>query len=132
MGTPLRILLLEDDPYDGELIERQLQKASLDFVLTRVVTEEEFRFEASGGGHDIILADFYLPDFDGLSALRIALEVAPELPFIVVSGSIGEELAIRVLREGAADYVPKDRLARLANAIAAALTRKREQQERRD
>jgi PAS domain S-box-containing protein len=118
--------MLEDNPRDAELIERQLQRAQLDFSSTVVDDEPGFRAALENSDPDVILSDNNLPDFDGVSALRIARVLAPSTPFIFVSGSIGEERAVETLREGATDYVLKDRLSRLGSAIVRALAEKRE------
>jgi diguanylate cyclase (GGDEF)-like protein len=116
-----RVLLVEDVAYEAELVIHQLQRAGLHFDWHRVETEEALRKGLSEFVPDIILSDFNLPQFDGLSALRIAREVVPALPFIFVSGTIGEERAIDALHAGAADYVLKDNLLRLAPAVKRAL-----------
>ena len=116
-----RVLLVEDVEYEAELVIHQLQRAGLHFDWHRVETEEALRKGLSEFAPDIILSDFNLPQFDGLSALRVAREVVPTLPFIFVSGTIGEERAIDALHAGAADYVLKDNLLRLAPAVKRAL-----------
>lgn len=127
MDRPLiRILNLEDSAIDADLILRELKRAKLDFSIARVETEQDFQAALSGFGPDVILADYNLPGFDGVDALRIARSKVPEVPFIFVSGSIGEERAIQALREGATDYVIKDRLNRLPSAVTRALAEKRE------
>ncbi len=125
-STRIDILHLEDRAVDAELIERELKRARLDFSSTRVETEHAFREALERSDPDIILADYNLPGFDGILALKIAQELVPEIPFILVSGSIGEERAVQALREGAADYVAKDRPARLASAILRALSDRRQ------
>ena len=127
----LRILNVEDSPADAELIQRELRRANVDFTVTRVETEDDFRQALESTDPDVILGDYNLPRFDGVRALEIARDVAPEIPFIFVSGSIGEERAIQTLREGAADYVLKDRMARLPAAIKRVLEERRERQLRR-
>ncbi len=125
----LRILLLEDSPIDAELTLSTLAEARIPFTVHRVETREEFIAAVEDDGFDLILADFALPSFDGISALEIARERRPELPFIFVSGTLGEELAIDMLKSGATDYVLKQRLARLAPAVERA---SRESIERRE
>src|SRR5216684_8432124 len=125
MATPIRVLLLEDTPSDAELMLRELQRASLEVTARRVETEEEFRQQLTEWPVDVILADYSLPTFDGEAALRIAREIAPEVPFIFVSGSIGEERAVLALRGGATDYILKDRMSRLATAVIRALDERR-------
>jgi sigma-B regulation protein RsbU (phosphoserine phosphatase) len=121
----VRLLMLEDNPVDAELTERFLRR-ELDCSLTVVDDEQAFRRALETTDPDVILSDYTMPDFDGIRALRIARILAPETPFIFVSGSIGEERAIEALREGATDYVLKDRIPRLASAITRALAERRE------
>src|SRR5262245_45539174 len=106
--TPLRILHLEDDPRDAELAQELLRRDGLVCEITRVDTEAEFLRRLDRGGFDIILADLTLPSFDGLSALTVTRRKHSDLPFIFVSGTLGEEVAIDVLRKGATDYVLKE------------------------
>jgi signal transduction histidine kinase len=106
-----------------------LRKGGFHFSLVRVQTEEDFLRELGGRRPDVILSDYSLPSFDGYSALRIAKEKCPEIPFIFVTGTMGEEVAIETLKNGATDYVLKTRLARLAPSVHRAL---REAQERLD
>jgi len=117
----VHILLLEDRAADAELIERQLQRGGIDPDLTRVETEDAFRDSLMRHPPDIILADYNLPAFDGMAALAIARDAAPEIPFIFVSGGIGEERAVETLRNGATDYVLKDSLTRLPSAVERAV-----------
>jgi len=126
----VRILLLEDNQLDAELAERHLIRGGIEPVLVRVSCEADFRAEVESGRHELILADYHLPDFDGMRALEIARELAPETPFIFMSGSLGEERAVEALKNGASDYIIKDRPSRLGAAIRAALVKKREAAER--
>jgi diguanylate cyclase (GGDEF)-like protein/PAS domain S-box-containing protein len=117
----IRTLQLEDNPIDAELVLRRLSTDGLD-VLSRVVADElGFRHALADFAPQIILSDFSLRGFDGMSALEIARETAPATPFIFVSGTIGEERAIEALKRGATDYVLKDNLRRLVPAIKSAL-----------
>jgi PAS domain S-box-containing protein len=100
--------------------------------LTRVATKAEFCAAVKAGGHDVILSDYTLPDFDGMAALRFAREIRPGVPFIFVSGTIGEEKAIEVLTQGATDYVLKHRLRRLAPAIRRAMDEVRARERREE
>jgi PAS domain S-box-containing protein len=122
---PIRLLWLEDNPHDVELLTRLLIRAGLHFTTTLARSGREYR-AALTGEHDLILADYHLPDISGPEALAMAREVAPQLPVIFVSGSIGEERAIAAVRDGAVDYVLKDRPTRLPNAITRALRERNE------
>jgi len=126
--APLRILYLEDDPVDAEVLRVTLESEGLPCAVTRVDEEREFRMSIGHGDFDLVLADYTLPDFDGISALRITREARPEIPFIFVSGTLGEERAIEALKTGATDYVLKARLARIVPSVQRAL---REAQERK-
>ena len=123
---PLQILSLEDDPQDAELIQALLEPEEFDFVLTRASTRAGFVDALDRGEFDLILADYTLPSFDGLSALKMALERCPDVPFIFVSGTLGEEVAIEALKIGATDYVLKTRLSRLVPSVHRALREARD------
>lgn len=127
---PIRILCLEDDPGDVELMQATLASSGVAFELTRVEAEPEFRRALEGGNFDVILADYALPAFDGLAALSIARAIEPEIPFILVSGRLGEEPAIEALTKGATDYVLKNKLSRLVPAVRRALAEAGERYER--
>lgn len=126
----LRILMLEDNPGDAELAKRELAKDGMSFISKRVETREDFIDALSAFRPDVVLADYRLPAFDGVSALDIVLREQTDVPFIFVSGAIGEDIAVEALKKGATDYVIKDHLARLGPAVARAL-REREEQVRR-
>lgn len=121
MDRPLRILLLEDDVLDAELVTRKLQGAGFEVASRVVVDEAAFRVALAEFLPDVILSDFSLPQFDGLSALAMAATAAPQTPFIFVSGTLGEERAIDALQRGAVDYILKDNLNRLVPAVERAL-----------
>jgi PAS domain S-box-containing protein len=121
MKSPLRILYLEDAPQDAELVQETLGANDIACHVTRVETEADFVASLELGGFDLILADFTLPTFDGLSALRIAQQDRPHVPFIFVSGTLGEEVAIEALKGGATDYVFKTRLSRIVPSVRRAL-----------
>lgn len=127
----LRILHLEDNPQDAELIHAMLAEEWPDCAITLVDTRAAFAAEL-GRDHDLILSDFSLPGFDGLQALKLARAERPDRPFIFVSGSIGEERAIEAVRYGAFDYVIKDRMRRLTTAIRRALSEMSESRKRRE
>jgi signal transduction histidine kinase len=127
----LRILLLEDSPLDAELILMRLTEAGIACAPVRVETRADYLAELERDRFDLILADYSLPSFDGGSALAIARARCPEVPFIFVSGALGEELAIDILKDGATDYVLKQRLERLVPSIERALREAEERAERR-
>lgn len=131
MNRELRILILEDVAADAELMEDELRQADLMFVSKRVATRHAFVGTLTDFKPDIILADYNLPGFDGKAALKIVGEKYPEIPFIFVSGALGEELAIELLKKGATDYVLKNRLAKLAPSVKRALEELVNQQERK-
>jgi PAS domain S-box-containing protein len=124
--TPLRILHVEDNVGDAELIHALLHEEWPNCRIQRVQTREDFLGGLASQQLDLILSDFSLPQFDGLSALKLAHEHAPSIPFIFLSGTIGEDNAVRALQQGATDYVIKDRMRRLIPAVHAALVRARE------
>ena len=126
MADHLRILYLEDDIADAELARDTLEVDGFACDVTRADTESAFRSALQQGEFDVILADYALPSFDGLSALKITLQQRPDLPFIFVSGTMGEEVAIEALKIGATDYVLKTGLARLAPSVNRALREARE------
>lgn len=131
MRHPLRILSIEDDPKDAELIRDLLETDDIACEVTRVDTQTALLASLEQGGIDLILADYTLPSFDGLSALKLAMKACPEVPFIFVSGTLGEEVAIEALKIGATDYVLKTRLSRLVPSVVRALREARERAERK-
>ena len=116
MAKRLKTLLLEDRPTDAELILHELRRAGYEPEWTRVETEPDYLAQL-GQGWEIILADYVLPGFDGLRALALLRERGFDIPFIIVSGTIGEEKAVQAMKDGATDYLIKDRLARLGQAV---------------
>src|SRR3990172_1026448 len=121
MQSELKVLIVEDVPTDAELAMRELKKAGLAPNVVRVETEADYLRQLDEFAPDIILSDFTLPNFDGMTALELAREKAPDTPFIFVSGTIGEEVAIDALKRGAVDYVLKTNLKRLGPAVERAL-----------
>ena len=121
MTKELELLLVEDSIVDAEIVERHVKKAGFNFRIRRVETEAEMLSALSECEPALIISDFSLPRFDGLQALQIAATHAPQVPFIFVSGTIGEERAIDALRKGATDYILKTNLSRLSPAIERAL-----------
>src|SRR5437773_7495448 len=121
MKSPLRILHLEDDVIDTELLQATLEMNQVVAEVNRVETREQFLNALEGGGYDLVISDYSLPSFDGLTALSLARELMPSVPFILFSGTIGEEAAIESLRNGATDYVLKQRPERLVPSMRRAL-----------
>jgi PAS domain S-box-containing protein len=130
MSEKLKVLILEDVPTDAELMIEELAEAGMSFVSKRVATKASFVNAIADFYPDIILSDYSLPSFDGLAALKIAREKCPDVPFIFVSGALGEEMAIDLLKKGATDYVLKNRLSRLEPAVSRALHEVEERRER--
>ena len=118
---PTRILILEDVPTDAELMEHELRKAGIAFVSRRVDDRPSFLEALTHFSPDIILSDYSLPGFDGGTAFQVSLEMAPDVPFIFVTGAVGEEFAVELLKSGSTDIVLKDRLSRLPLCVDRAL-----------
>jgi PAS domain S-box-containing protein len=131
MRHPLRILSIEDDPKDTELIQDLLETEDIACAVTRVDTQAALVASLEQGGIDLILADYTLPSFDGISALKLAMKACPDVPFIFVSGTLGEEVAIEALKIGATDYVLKSRLSRLVPSVLRALREATQRAERK-
>jgi two-component system, cell cycle sensor histidine kinase and response regulator CckA len=129
MPTPIRVLLVEDDPRDAELVLLELCRADFNPDWRRVDTEQDF-LNHLDADLDVILCDYAVPRFNGLRALRLLNERKIDVPLILVSGTIGEELAVTAMKEGATDYLLKDRLARLGPAVNRALEQSRLRAER--
>src|SRR5213595_2055714 len=117
MAEPLRILLAEDSESDAELIQRELKRGGLDFQSLRVQTETEFRRELDRFQPHLVISDFSMPQFSGPKALAIARESRGDVPFVFISGTIGENVAVDMMKAGADDYVMKNNLARLLPAL---------------
>jgi PAS domain S-box-containing protein len=126
----LSILYLEDDPKDADLVLAMLEAEGVTCRVTLVGTQADFLVSLDQEGIDLILADYNLHSFDGISALKIAVEKRPEVPFIFVSGTMGEEVAIEALKIGATDYVLKTRLCRILPSVRRALREGQERAER--
>ena len=126
----LHILHLEDNSTDAILIRSVLQSAGIDCAIERVETRSDFEAGLEQGRFDLIISDYTLPGFNGMSALEIARRKSPDVPFIFVSGTIGEEVAVDSLKQGASDYVLKDRLSRLVASVQRALREGQERAER--
>jgi signal transduction histidine kinase len=130
MKTPLKVLFVEDTESDAALNLRQLQKSDFSIESKRVDSISGLHAELEASTWDLVLSDFSLPGFNAHEAIRIIRARCPELPIIMVSGTIGEEAAVDVLKAGATDYVLKDRLARLVPAVQRALQDVADRQER--
>jgi len=109
---PLKVLLAEDNPADAELVLRELRHAGFEPDWRQVDTEEAY-LKGLQGGIDVVISDYEMPQFGGLRALELLKQSGLDIPFIIVSGTIGEETAVAAMKLGAVDYLLKDRLVRL-------------------
>jgi DNA-binding NtrC family response regulator len=130
MATPLNILMAEDSQDDAELILRELRRAGYLPKWKRVETEPEFLAEIQNAP-DIVLSDFSMPQFSGLRAVELLQESGLNIPFILISGTVGEDVAVEAMKHGATDYLLKDRITRLGMAVGQALEQKRLRDERK-
>jgi len=128
MSVPIRVLILEDRPEDAELMVHELRRSQFEPDWRRVDTESEYNAHL-GWPPDLILADYNMPLLDATRALALLEELDLDIPFIVVSGAIGEDVAVAMMRQGASDYLLKDRLARLGPAVRHALSEKQLREE---
>ena len=128
IDSNIRILLVEDSAEDAELILKELKRAGISFDARRVEVAVDYRRELEAFRPHVILSDFSMPHFDGMEALRTASQSFSHIPFIFVSGTLGEEYAVRALKSGARDYVLKSNLVRLPAAVDRAI---KETEERR-
>lgn len=126
----VRVLMLEDDPLDAELTQARIGQSLPGCTFTLVDHEQAFREHLSTGEYDLILADYNLPTISGGEALEIANQLAPQIPFVLISGALGEERAIDLLRRGATDYVGKQRLDKLPLVVSRAMDALRERRHR--
>lgn len=131
INSELAVLSLEDSVLDFEIIVEHLKRAGYQLNVLRVETEADYVSALRTHQYNVILSDFNLPNFDAFAALNLSNEMCPEVPFICVSGMIGEEKAIELIKQGAVDYILKDRLARLPSAVQRALGEAKEKLERR-
>ena len=120
MIHPLNVLVVEDNPRDAEMLARELKRSGFNCNSTRAETEEQF-LAALKESPDLILSDFSLPQFNGLQAFLLMQQSGKEIPFILISGTVGEDVAVEAMRLGVADYLLKDRLERLGSAVTRAL-----------
>jgi PAS domain S-box-containing protein len=130
MTEPMRILIVEDNPADAELVERQLRREVLAILTRRVEARDEFLRALGEFAPDLVISDYSMPQFNGMEALRLTQEHASHVPVIIVTGSLNEETAVDCMKAGAADYILKDRTARLVHAVRSALESSRIRRER--
>jgi len=128
----LRALLLEDSPQDVEIIRELLIDAGFELDMDCTALEKEFISLLRSRTYDIILADFKLPGFDGFAALRWSMEICPTVPFICVSGTIGEETAVELLKQGAVDYVFKGQTGKASFSNTSGVGEVKEKEDRRE
>ncbi len=128
----IRLLCLEDVEEDALLIRKQLESEGLELQFDHVTSAEDYTSRISSGNYDLILSDYYLPGLNGIAALLIAKKFSPGIPFICVSGTIGEDMAVELMRLGAADYILKDRLFKLPVAVEHALREARVERARKE
>ena len=121
VSDKIKILILEDNQNDAELLVRELKKSGLDFSFEHIQTRDAFEYALVNFKPDIILSDYSLPSFDGITAFYIKQKKSPDIPFIIVSGTIGEENAVELIKHGVTDYVLKDKLFSLPQKIIRAL-----------
>jgi len=131
VSEPLRVLIVEDEADDALLVERELRKAWPALESTRVQTDLALREALSGQPWDVIIADYAMPGFNGLTALGILKSTGLDIPFILVSGTIGEDIAVQGMKAGAQDYLLKGQLSRLVPAVARELREAAERRNRR-
>lgn len=128
MARVIRVLIVEDNPSDAELLVRELRRAGFDPQWKRVQTEPDYLVELEKLP-DIILSDYSLPQFCGLRAAELLQKRDLNIPFILISGTVGEDVAVEAMKQGATDYLLKDRIARLGRAVEQALEKKRLREE---
>ncbi len=132
MDKTLSILILEDNPHDADLVQFELEEAGIAFTAKVVITEKDFIHALKKFPPDLILSDYNLPHYNGTLALGEAKRLCADVPFILVTGAIGEDRAIEILTQGAKDYVMKNHLGRLVPAVKRALAEAKEQSARRE
>jgi PAS domain S-box-containing protein len=130
MNEAINILCLEDSEKDAEIIRELVIDAGYELTMDCTKVEKEFVSFLRSNEYNIILADFRLPGFDGFAALKWSVEICPNVPFICISGTIGEEIAVELLKKGATDYIMKDKLIRLPSAMHRALMDAKEKEAR--
>jgi len=131
MTNTLKILILEDAKSDADLLLWELKKSELEFIHEIVKTRESFENALNNFNPNLILSDFNLPSFDGLSAFHIKQKKNPDIPFIIVSGALGEEKAVELIKIGVTDYTQKDKLFTINQKIIRALKEVDEKKEKK-
>src|SRR5688572_18043729 len=125
MSEPVHILIVEDEPSDFDLAQREICKAVNECVVQQVQTQSDFLRALNTFQPDLILSDYQLPGFDGLTALKLAQEHAKLTPFIIWTGTMGEDVAVECMRAGAVNYILKENIKRLGSAVVHALEERR-------
>ncbi len=131
MGIPLRVLIAEDSENDAMLVLRRLRQGGYEPLYERVDTPEAMKAALATASWDIVIADYSMPRFNGLAALKVLKETGQDLPFLIVSGSIGEELAVAAMKSGVHDYIMKNNMARLLPAVERELREAKNRRARR-
>ena len=131
MSRQLKVLLVEDSEDDAALLTRELKKSGIQPLVQRVETEEAMKKALAKQEWDVVIADYVLPCFSGLDAVKVLKKTGKDLPFIIVSGKIGEDTAVETMKAGAHDYIMKGNLARLLPAIERELEEAKVRQKRR-
>lgn len=126
----LKVLIFEDNLADADLILSELKKSNFNLLSKIVETESDYVREINNFEPDIILSDFFLSNYSGINALKFAKKTKPEIPFIMVTGSIDEETAVQCMKNGSDDYITKDHFYRISTAVTSALTRKKDREEK--
>jgi len=132
MTDNFKILIIEDNQSDADLLQRELKKSGMHFSFEIVETRESFENALENFSPDIILSDYSLPTFDGVTAFHIKQKISPDIPFIIVSGSIGEERSVELIKSGITDYALKDKLFSLPSKINRALKDAEEKRKKRN
>ncbi|MCI0554056.1 MAG: response regulator, partial [Anaerolineae bacterium] len=125
MSEPVRILIVEDEPSDFDLAQREIRKAVNECMFQHVQTRQDFLHALDTFQPDLILSDYQMPDFNGLTALKLAQEHAKLTPFIIWTGTMGEDVAVECMKAGAVNYILKENIKRLGSAVAHALEERR-------
>jgi two-component system sensor histidine kinase/response regulator len=130
MDVKLKILMLEDDPNDRDLVIYHLNKGGINYTSLVVQTEEDFEDALKNFSPDVIVSDFSLPSYNGLEAFNLKQQISPNIPFIIVSGTIGEERAVELIKSGITDYLVKDRVISLPYKITRAIREAKDKEEK--